>query len=63
MQDLLVKARDFMTSDIHSMVKVEVDDDRARLVTEVNKEEKTFSTQTKLMVLHFIFRGLLFLSQ
>ena len=50
MQDLLVKARDLMTSKIHSMVKVEVDEDRARLVTEVNENEKKFSKQTVLLV-------------
>ena len=49
-QDLLVKARDLMTSEIHSMVKVEADEDRARLVTEINENEQKFSEQTRLLV-------------
>ena len=39
-----------MTSEVHSMVKVEADEDRARLVTEVNENEQKFSEQTRLLV-------------
>ena len=39
-----------MTSEMHSMVKVEVDEDRARLVTEINENEQKFSMQTRLLV-------------
>jgi len=49
-QDLLVKARDLMTSEMHSMIKVEVDEDRARLVTEINENEQKFSMQTRLLL-------------
>eukprot|EP00112_Aurelia_sp_Birch-Aquarium-sp1_P010087 Seg2172.2 transcript_id=Seg2172.2/GoldUCD/mRNA.D3Y31 product="Centromere/kinetochore protein zw10-like" protein_id=Seg2172.2/GoldUCD/D3Y31 len=49
-QDLLVRARDLMTSEIHSMVKVEADEDRARLITQVDEKEKKFSKETRLLL-------------
>eukprot|EP00794_Sanderia_malayensis_P017000 gene17000-18713_t len=48
-QDLLVEARDLMTSVIHGMVKVEPDNDRARLIIEL-QDDKNFSKETKLML-------------
>ena len=39
-----------MTSEIHSMVKVEEDEDRARLVTHVEEKERKFTKETSLLV-------------
>ena len=46
-----MRARDLMTSEIHSMVKVEADEDRARLITQVDEKEKKFSKETRLLVI------------
>ena len=50
-----MRARDLMTSEIHSMVKVEADEDRARLITQVDEKEKKFSKETRLLVILFCF--------
>eukprot|EP00795_Rhopilema_esculentum_P012876 gene12876-3626_t len=49
-QDLLEKARSLMTLEIHSMVKVEEDEDRARLVTHVEEKERKFTKETNLLL-------------
>ena len=45
-----------MTSEMHSMIKVEVDEDRARLVTEINENEQKFSMQTRLLVNYELYQ-------
>ena len=41
-----------MVSEIHSMIKVEVSKDRARLVTEFG-DDKQFTKETRMMVIFF----------